>query len=94
MATRKGQEGQTRPLSIDDFRAANHVPAGECALGQLMARLSPDERAAIVAAFRDSSIQATAIHRILRDRYDYPRGVMMIQRHRNNTCQACRRWFQ
>jgi hypothetical protein len=79
-------------LSLDDFRAANADTSGHtCTLRDLLATLPPADAATVHAAIEDASIQATAIHRVLKARYGWARGEQVITRHRRGKCATCLR---
>lgn len=83
----RGKEGSTRSL-LDEMRAENAVKGGACTLYEFLPKLGPDERAAVLAALTDASIQATALARWLKKR-GFQGTYQIIARHRQRGCRLC-----
>lgn len=78
----------TKKSLLDDIRHENGRGAGpNCWVGQLMATLSPQDRADLEAAFADSKIQHSAIIRALRNR-GHEVKQSAIPRHRKKDCSC------
>jgi len=78
-----------QPLTLDAFRAENRYQGGTCTLHAFLQTLSEADRETVLAAVRDTTIQSTAVVRVLKTRgYQYTHQV--VDRHRRAGCRDCR----
>ena len=94
MARRKDSSLRSAPpaaasLTLADFRAANNYQRERCSLTDLYDRVSTDDAATIREAIANEGIQATAIQKVLREKYGWPSGEQVISRHRRKVCLSC-----
>ena len=86
----RGKEGDTRRAAglLDEIRAENATKGGTCTLHEFLPRLNAEERAAVMAALTDPTIQATALARWL-TKHGYEGTYQVIARHRQHGCRMC-----
>lgn len=78
-----------KKFTLEMFRAANTTIRGTpCTLAAFLKRLPSADVATVVKAFADRTIQASAIHAVLKQ-HGFARNAQVIARHRNRTCQQC-----
>jgi hypothetical protein len=77
------------PLTLDAIRAENTTYVGpRCSLHVFLKTLPKEERAVVMQALTDTTIQAKALSKVLRAR-GYTRSEQVIARHRWQGCHSC-----
>jgi hypothetical protein len=76
-------------ITLDTLRAANGMPgAHECTLNTFLQTLQEQERATVLQAIKDPSIQSAAIARVLNSR-GWAHTRQVVERHRTGPCRIC-----
>lgn len=85
----KGKASQPAPrITLESFKEANVSAGGVCKLDQALRSLTDADRKVVLTAFGDSSIQATAISRVLLT-MGVDASEFSIRRHRRVKCSTC-----
>ena len=79
---------KVKGLTLDVFRAANAMSAPACSLAAFLKRLPPSDAAAVRGAIADSSVQSSAVIRVIKP-LGYQFTDQVIRRHRTSGCRAC-----
>lgn len=79
---------KTTKLTLDAFRAANTTIRARCSLAEFLSKQSKEDIAVIRQALADSSIQGSAISRVLQAR-GFTSTSNVVRMHRSNGCRQC-----